>query len=208
MVERAPLSRQRIAERALVMIGEVGLPGLSMRKLGAELGVEAMSLYHYVSNKDDLLDAILDQLYDKIELPEELPDSDWEQAIRSALRSFHQVMLEHPGSLELFVNRPGRTMSAFRVLRWALERFKAAGLDVLQAGQAFQFCVSYVLGHAATEFGSMRQIRDGLVVDTSELVDEDFALFINLSQQVSPDEIFHHGLDALVAGLRATYGLD
>ncbi len=205
--DRTPLSRQRIAQTTLDMIGNTGLAGLSMRKLGAELGVEAMSLYHYVSNKDDLLDAVLDQLYDQIELPEDIPDSDWERAIRLALRSFHRVILDHPSSLELFISRPGRSLSAFRVLRWSLERFRSAGLNVTQAGQAFHFCVSYVIGHAITESGSMGQLRNGLIIDTSVIEDEDFALFVNVNQELSSEEIFKHGLDALVAGLRVTYGL-
>lgn len=205
--ERVPLSRQRIAQSALELIDSVGLPGLSMRKLGAELGVEAMSLYHYVSNKDDLFDAVLDLLYDSIQLPEGLPESDWEEAIRFGLRSFYDVVREHPLSLELFVNRPGRSLSAFRVLRWSMKRFQAAGLDVLQASHAFHFCVSYVLGHAATELGSMRQLRGGMEIDTSVVDDEDFALFINISQQVTPDEAFECGLEVLITGLRATYDL-
>lgn len=206
-VDRPALSRQRIAQVALDMMVENGLPGLSMRKLGAELGVEAMSLYHYVSNKDDLLDAVLDQLYDQIELPDTVPDGEWEQAVRSALESFHRVMLNHPGSLELFVGRPGRSLSAFRVLKWALEQFRSAGLDVFEAGQAFHFCVSYVLGHAATEFGTMRQLRSGQAIDTSVVEDEDFAVFVNISREVSADDIFKRGLDDLVAGLRASYDL-
>ncbi len=206
-VDRTPLSRQRVAQTALVLIAEIGLPKLSMRKLGSELGVEAMSLYHYVANKDDLLDAVLDQLYDQIQLPEDVPDDDWEQAIRLALRSFYLVLGEHPGSLELFVNRPGRSLSAFRVLRWSLERFRAVGLDVMEAGQAFNFCVSFVIGHAITEAGSMNQLRNGLVIDTSVVDDEDFALFVNGSRHVLPEEVFEHGLDAVVSGLRTSYGL-
>ena len=205
--DRTPLSRQRVAQTALVLIAEIGLPKLSMRKLGSELGVEAMSLYHYVANKDDLLDAVLDQLYDQIQLPEDVPDDEWELAIRPALRSFHTVLRAHPGSLELFVNRPGRSLSAFRVLRWALERFRAAGLDVMEAGQAFNFCVSFVIGHAVTEAGSMSQLRNGLVIDTSVVDDEDFALFVNGSRDVLPEEVFEHGLDAVVSGLRTSYGL-
>lgn len=206
--ERTPLSRQRIANAALGIIGEVGLQTLSMRKLGAELGVEAMSLYHYVSNKDDLLDAVLDQLYDQIRLPDETPVDDWELAIRMALRSFNDVVLEHPDSLELFVSRPGRSPSAFRVWRWALDRFRAAGIDdVMEAGKAFHFCISFVIGHAATESGSMSQIRKGYLIDTSVIDDEDFALFVNLSQNMSADDVLEYGLDTLVAGLRASFDL-
>ena len=61
VTERAPLNRALIAETALSLIDERGLDQLSMRKLGAELGVEAMSLYNHVANKDDLLDAVADR---------------------------------------------------------------------------------------------------------------------------------------------------
>ena len=66
VTERAPLNRALIAETALSLIDERGLDQLSMRKLGAELGVEAMSLYNHVDNKDDLLDAVADRLYEHI----------------------------------------------------------------------------------------------------------------------------------------------
>ncbi len=66
VTERAPLNRALIAETALSLIDERGLDQLSMRKLGAELGVEAMSLYNHVDNKDDLLDAVADRLYERI----------------------------------------------------------------------------------------------------------------------------------------------
>lgn len=205
--DRPPLSRQRIAQTALTMISEFGYSKLSMRKLGAELGVEAMSLYHYVANKDDLLDAVLDELYDAIELPEQLADPEWESALRIALRSFNKVLNDHPSSLELFVSRPGRSLAAFRVLRWSLHQFQRAGLDVVQSVEAFHFCVSYIVGHAATEAGSLRQLRVGVSIDTSVVDDEDFAEFVSLNEQLPPDTMLEHGLDTLVAGLRASYGL-
>ena len=77
VTERAPLNRALIAETALSLIDERGLDQLSMRKLGAELGVEAMSLYNHVDNKDDLLDAVADRLYEHILDAYTEPDGPW-----------------------------------------------------------------------------------------------------------------------------------
>ena len=120
---RPSLSREYIAETALRLTQDDGLSGLSMRKLGAELGVEAMSLYHYVSNKADLLDAMLELLYDEIELPYHLDDNEWEQAVREGLGSFRKVLLRHPAAVELFTSRPPRSKPALELLHWSYRRF-------------------------------------------------------------------------------------
>ena len=103
---RAQLSRERIALEALDIIDRDGLPGLSMRKLGGALGVEAMSIYHYVTSKDDLLDAVLDLLYSKIEIVDLVEHDAWEAVFLRAVRSFNEVLLDHPNTVALFVGRP------------------------------------------------------------------------------------------------------
>ena len=70
---RIPLSRERVLRAAIALADQGGLESLSMRKLGQELGVEAMSLYHHVANKDDLLDGIVDAVTSEIEVPSSEP---------------------------------------------------------------------------------------------------------------------------------------
>ena len=77
---RAPLTRERVLQVAITIADRAGVEGLSMRKVGQELGVEAMSLYNHVANKDDLLDGMLDVLVGEIELPES--GSDWKAVLR------------------------------------------------------------------------------------------------------------------------------
>ena len=72
---RIPLSRERVLRAAIALADEGGLESLSMRKLGQQLGVEAMSLYHHVANKDDLLDGIVDAVTSEIEVPSD--ETDW-----------------------------------------------------------------------------------------------------------------------------------
>lgn len=203
---RAVLSRDIIAQKALELIDLGGLGGLSMRKLGNELGVEAMSLYHYVENKDDLLDAVVDALFAEVELPVDLPDPDWEQAVRLGFGSFHEVLVRHPAAVELFSGRPAKSERALRVLTWSYRRFQAVGLDMVQSMHALQFGVSFTMGHAANELGAHALIaEDGIDLDRIE--DPDLAALMKQRVEITSDELFVSGMDALVAGLRSAYDL-
>ena len=207
VTERQALSRELIAATALRLTDEHGLSGLSMRKLGSELGVEAMSLYHYVANKDDLLDAILDRLYAEIELPVEAPETDWETAVRDGFRSFHSVLTRHPAAVELFSSRPARSVASIEVLFWAYKRFAVLGLDSTQSLAAFRFGVAFVMGHAASELGVMNELQGDEGVDPATLPDPELQEFVRRQADISTAELFESGLDAVVAGLRALYRL-
>lgn len=202
---RPTLSRELIAETALRLTDEVGLAGLSMRKLGAELGVEAMSLYHYVQNKDDLLDAVQERLYYEIDLPMHLADHEWEASIRQGLSAFHDVLLRHPAAVEIFTSRPSLSPVALQVLHWAYQRFEVMGLTPAQSSVAFRFAVSFVMGHSANELGMSAVVHgeDGLeVMGVSDPEHRDFLLEHG---KLSAAELFDAGLELLIAGLRASY---
>ena len=77
---RAPLSRERVLRAAVALADENGIASLTMRKLGEAVGVEAMSLYNHVANKDDLLDGMIDVVFAEIDLPAR--DADWKTAMR------------------------------------------------------------------------------------------------------------------------------
>ncbi len=202
---RPALSRDRIAAKALELIDANGLAGMSMRKLGAELGVEAMSLYHYVNNKDDLLDAVLDLLYQEIKLPD-VGEHEWEIAIREGLGAFHDVLIAHPAALELFSSRPATSDAAFGVMYWAHQRFMAVGLSIEDAHNALHLAVSFVMGHAASELGALKQVRNGND-DLPEHGTPELIAFFEHSRSISAEDMFAAGLEVVVAGLRACYDL-
>jgi AcrR family transcriptional regulator len=204
--ERPPLSRELIAKTALRLTDEVGLEGVSMRKLGSELGVEAMSLYHYVSNKNDLLDAVLDLLYREIDLPLDAPDDKWEAALRSGLSAFNDVLLAHPGAVELFTARPPTSPTALKVLHWAYQRFELQGLTPAQASAAFRFCVAFVMGHASREIGAAAIVNTDEGLEAVGVTDPEHRAFLIEHGKLSAAELFETGLDLVVAGLRSTYG--
>ncbi len=92
--ERIPLSRARVLEAAVAYADEHGVAALSMRKLAAELGFEAMSLYNHVANKDDLFEGMADLVAAEVELPD--ADTDWKAGVRAIAVAHHRALLRHP----------------------------------------------------------------------------------------------------------------
>src|SRR6186997_1066950 len=101
---RVPLSRERVLRAALALADEGGIESLTMRKLGQELGVEAMSLYNHVANKDDIVDGILGLVLDEIEVP--AGEEDWKAELRRTAISSHEVFLRHRWACSLMMHRP------------------------------------------------------------------------------------------------------
>src|SRR5947209_12607310 len=101
---RVPLSRERVLDAALRLVDQSGIESLSMRKLGQALGVEAMSLYNHVANKNDLLDGIVDLVLSEFELPS--AEEDWEAAIRKCAISAHDALVRHPWACNLIMSSP------------------------------------------------------------------------------------------------------
>src|SRR4051795_9894904 len=90
---RKPLSRERIVAAALEVVDEQGIEALSMRKLGQQLGFEAMSLYNHVANKDDLLDGMVDLVLAEMDVPQA---DEGLAGIRKAAISAHEALRRHP----------------------------------------------------------------------------------------------------------------
>ena len=204
---RSALSRELIATTALALTDDGGLSSLSMRKLGTELGVEAMSLYHYVDNKDDLLDAMLEALFLEIELPVEVPEQDWESAIRQGMTSFHEVLLRHTAALELFATRPAKGVESLQVLRFACDRLQAVGLDLLQAMEVLHVAVAFVMGHTASVLGTSAMIDAVEEIPLDDVADPSLREVLETRWRMADLPLLDSGLDVLVAGLRATYDL-
>jgi AcrR family transcriptional regulator len=102
------LTRERVLRAAIAIADQVGIELLSMRKVGQELGVEAMSLYNHVANKDDLLDGMTDVLVSEIDVP--ASEGDWRTAMRGSILSARSLMLRHPWAPRLIASRPRSRM--------------------------------------------------------------------------------------------------
>ena len=206
--ERGPLTRERIAAEALMLIDQGGLHALSMRKLGAVLGVEAMSIYHYVTSKGDLLDAVLELLYAKIEIAELSAHQEWEHVFRHAIASFHAVLLAHPNTVTLFANRPAAmNREGFGVFFGGYRAMRRAGLSPDEAHNLVRLAVSFVLGIAVLRAGGVERPRSFDLLDADLLEDPAVAEFVLSGRRLTEVTLFERGLDLLVAGLRSEFGL-
>ena len=91
---RPPLSKERVLQAAVEVADAAGIDSLTMRRLAQEVGIEAMSLYHYVSNKDDIIDGIVDRVVGEFELPGH--GDDWKSSLRATAISAHVILVHHP----------------------------------------------------------------------------------------------------------------
>jgi len=143
---RAPLTRDRIIDAAVVLADTAGVDELSMRKLGAELGVEAMSLYNHVENKDDILDGMIDHVFRAIPLPP--ADSDWRLSIRETALAALDQFVEHPWMVNLLMQRGTYGQSSLRFMDRVLGLFREAGFTEEDAHHAWQMLASHTMGYA------------------------------------------------------------
>ena len=145
---RIPLSRERVLRAAIALADEGGIEALSMRKLARELGVEAMSLYNHVANKDEILDGIIDLVAGEIDLPAD--ETDWKTAIRQSAISTRDVFLSHPWASSLWMSRAGGS-ARLRRGDWMLRTLREAGLSKDLTYHAFHIVESQILGFTAQQ---------------------------------------------------------
>ena len=106
---RVRLSKERILEAALTFIEEHGLPRLTMRRLGEQLGVEAMALYRYVPSKEELLDAVVESLVAGVRADEvvlDAPQDGWQDFLQRLAHGVRRMALTHPKAFPLVASRP------------------------------------------------------------------------------------------------------
>jgi AcrR family transcriptional regulator len=120
-----------------------------MRRLGGELGVEAMSLYKHVANKEEILDRIIDLVVGEIEIP--TPGSDWKTAMRKRARSARRVLRRHPWAIGLLESRSAIGPAVLRYLDAVIASLRADGFSPEAAAHAFWLLDSYVYGHVIQE---------------------------------------------------------
>lgn len=155
---RTPLSRERILSKAMEMADAEGLSALSMRKVAAQLDVEAMSLYNHVKNKGDMIDGITDLVAGEITLP--TPDFDWKGEMRARSQSAHRVLMRHPWAVSVFVESglPGPNMMTY--LDASLGCLMAVGFTPVQADLARNTIDNHIYGFTRQQLARPRRARD------------------------------------------------
>jgi TetR/AcrR family tetracycline transcriptional repressor len=140
-------------EAALALIDEAGLSALSMRKLGARLGVEAMTLYHYVPNKDALLDLVVERVAMSAAAAGASTSADWRDRLAHFARRYRAQLISHPKVLPLISTRPLRSPEALGEFSQALAQMVGQGFTPKDAYFALQAVAMLVIGMAIAEAG-------------------------------------------------------
>jgi AcrR family transcriptional regulator len=143
---RVPLSKERILRTAVLLADEQGLASLTMRKLAETLGVEAMSLYYYVADKDEILDGMVDLVFGEIDLP--LREADWKAAMRQRAISARDALTRHPWAIGVMESRANPGPATLRHHDAVIGNLRRAGFSIAQAAHAFSVIDSYVYGFA------------------------------------------------------------
>ena len=143
---RAPLNRERVLRTAVALADKGGTEALTMRKLGQALGVEAMSLYNHVADKEDLLDDLVDIVFSEIELSCE--GGDWKTAMRQRAISAREVLSRHRWAIRLMESRTHPGPATLRHHDAVLRCLRQAGFSVALAAHAYSLLDSYIYGFA------------------------------------------------------------
>jgi AcrR family transcriptional regulator len=207
-VDREPLSRERVLGAAIALADEGGIKALSMRKLAQELGVEAMSLYNHVKNKDHILDGIVELVAEQIDLAPN-GDGDWKTLMRRRAVSAHEILTRHPWASSLWMSSQGIGRARMAFADALLRGLREAGFSPDLTYHAYHVLQSHVMGFTLQE--------RGLQLDAEELkalaarflrefpVDDFPDLAAHVRQHVEPHEghegTFEFGLNLILDSL-------
>jgi AcrR family transcriptional regulator len=210
--QREKLSRDRVVDAALRIMDTEGLDAVTMRRVGRELGVEAMSLYNHVRDKDDLMNGIREFVLSQFMDPG--TEGPWEERARLAARTWRQVLRSHPNTLILMSESkgPGMTPGAIRPTEITLRLLLETGLSEDDAVKAFCAFGGFIIGFVMFEIGMSHPMGTSTPeAPTPEqlaavLPADEFPCFMSslpYLMQGDIDQRFEYGLDLLLTGLRA-----
>lgn len=149
---RHPLSREDIIETALKLTDEAGLEKLSMRRLGAELGVDPMMIYRFFPNKAALLDGIMEKIWLSVDLKAIEAHDDWQEQLVAVMHRLRESFLAHPHAILIIGTRPAAGPGLFLLFDRLLGILVAAGMIVDdRTGDLLNALVNYTVGHVLAE---------------------------------------------------------
>src|SRR3712207_540528 len=208
---RAPLSTERVLETAIAFADRHGLESLSMRKLADELGAGAMSLYHHVANKTELIDGMVDIVFGEIEPPS--PDVDWRTAMRRRAVSTREALNRHRWAVGHMEGRTTHGPANLRLHDAVLGCLRAAGFSIEDTIHAYSVQDAYIYGFALQETDmssetpedfaaeAQRQMREyeALLADYPNLVEVVGGRVAKAGYDYAAEFLF--GLDLILDGL-------
>lgn len=146
---RLPLTRDRVLEAALHLADRDGIDGLSMRKLGQALGVEAMAVYYHLANKDEVLDGIVDLVFAEVHLP--VAGAPWKDEMRRRGISLYKVLQRHPWAIGMMETRVHAGPANLGHHDAVIGNLQAAGFSSAMVAHAYSVLDGYIYGFALTK---------------------------------------------------------
>ncbi|MFL6026471.1 MAG: TetR/AcrR family transcriptional regulator C-terminal domain-containing protein [Friedmanniella sp.] len=211
---RTPLTRERVLSTALQLVDEEGLDALTRRRLGQELGRDAMALYRYAPDRAALLDGIVELVLDRLEIPP--GGQGWEDQLTRTAHEFRRLGLAHPHVVPLIVTRPLdtplglRPLGTLRPLERLLDVLTAAGFTPPLSLRVYRLYMGFLYGHLLTELQEVvadpEETSDLLRLGLHRLPVREFPLVRGLASELAHYDgaaELDQGLAVLFAGLRA-----
>lgn len=207
----APLSRERILQAALQLADDGGLESLSMRKLAQVLGVQAMSLYNHVANKDEVIDGIVDWVVSEIEVPR--VKADWKIAMRQRAIAAHQVLLRHPWAAIALMSRVNSGPAMLSYIDATLGCLCEAGFSLELADHVWNAIDSHIYGFTLQALNfpfEPAEYSEAAKTALALIPAEQYPYFNRLAEQVIAGNYdglhdFEFGLDLILDGLDRLY---
>jgi AcrR family transcriptional regulator len=208
---RAPLSRERVLETAIALADRHGIEWLSMRKLADALGVAAMSLYHHIPNKDDLLDAMIDVVFGEIEPPS--TGVEWKAAMRDRAVSTREALNRHRWAVGLMEGRGTHGPANLRLHDAVLGCLRGAGFSLEMTVHAYSVQDAYIYGFALQQADMTPETSEDFAATAEKQMEtykDVLADYPNLVEVVGGhvakagydyESEFLFGLDLILAGL-------
>lgn len=202
---RPPLTRQRVVAAACELVEAEGLGALNMRRVADEFGVTAMSLYRYVHDKDELVDAVLDALLDRNPVP--AVRGDWRRRVRALMEWLREELERHPDVLALRLRRPLLSPGALKLTESVMAALVDGGFEPEHAARAYRALFAYTFGYAA--YGPRDQGAGDQAATLATLMtlpQEEYPLLratATAAAESMAAEQFDLGLAALIDGLHA-----
>ena len=200
---RLPLSRARVLRAAVALADAEGIESLTMRRLGEQLSVEAMSLYKHVASKSDLLDGMADAVFGEIELPG--IGSEWRTAMRDRALSGRAALNRHPWALALVSSRTAPGPATLHHHDSVIKTLRAAGFSIALTAHACSAIDSYVYGFALQEATLPFDTAEGAADVGAQMFDRMTAERYPHLTELATRHVLRRGYDY---GAEFEYGLD
>ncbi|MGQ0463736.1 MAG: TetR/AcrR family transcriptional regulator [Sporichthyaceae bacterium] len=201
------LSPETIVAAAVAIIEAEGEAAASMRRIAAELGVAAMSLYNHVPNKAALLQAVADWVGVQIVVQEDAADAEWDTRARSLMYAFRDVARHYPNCMQIAMSRASMSPVGLGALEHALGMLKQAGFSDETALRVVRTATSFVMGAITTESLRTRAAAAAAEFGFQPLPAEEFPHLAALGPMlldVDSDADFEFGVNLLMAAISGT----